>query len=551
MSKTFLDRVDGSLTARRSHAAPSKVILPKGEHDRDACYVRIAFKSGGSVTVVFNRYHLQYNYLEFVQKTEPFVVMGPPLIPDDAPGAPGSTIYFDSTFGTLDLNLWEEQRAQFKNPANPTPPLPPSTSTAGEGSSNPAAAARRTGRRSSITQASLIRGTEHLIQQELASSDPITPLSQTRPVRNATTAAFGISTAPPPPAGLPRDNMGQGESYMARFARMMLGSTASETQPSQTRPGMSAAEVVEEARQLIHTVEPEVFASQKLYKFVLLEGVHYIGDNDFIMKYSVVQDPTAGRVFKVDYIRASWKWITAGIPVKGTKSTTPPPPPNFDDPVTVEDPFPEQRIGRIYAERYNRLLREIKKQELDQRIRGDLAIDGYDLTMLPRNFISINLRSEPVLEWITRLDQAEPSPLNNLSGADDDGGVEFDWEDLSSQSGMNLGQDRDKGKAKSEGNDKDKGDDGTTQQREGSASEIEGQDDDDLELEKLLLSMKQNLGFLNARNILEEMLTHKGYPRELVWKYGFIRRELTGKVPEIQHAQQLVQKVINSEAAAH
>ncbi|KAK3822848.1 MAG: hypothetical protein J3Q66DRAFT_330262 [Benniella sp.] len=556
VSKTFRDRVDGSLTARRSHAAPTMAI-PRDVHDTKGCYIRVTLnRLPDPITVVFDRYHLQHNYLEFVQHSEPAALKSstgpiPQMIQNQATP---TNVYLESTLGKLDFNLWDEQRTLFRSVAPPsllsTPVEGPAT---GESS---ASVTRQSGRRSSITQASLIRGTEHLLQQELSSSGPITPLAQTRPVRNAMTSAFGMSSSSPGvlPSALPRDNHEQGENFMARFARMVLGSTATDSQLTQTLPGMSAAERMEEARQLMHTIEPEVLPSKKEYKFKLSEGVHYMGDNDFIMKYTIMQDASSQRLFKVDYMRVSWRWITSGIPVVTTKSIS-----HHDDPIAMEDPFPQQRIGRIYAERYNRLLQEIRKQELDQRMRGQLAMEGYDASVLPRDFISIDLRSEPIVKWITRLDQDDVSrsqvldepdeaspkevlldegsshPLNNPL-VTDDSTTDSDWEDLSLQGGD--------GQGKEGGKDKDEA---IHQVEDLSISKIRRDEEDQEALEELLQLIKQNLGFLSARNILEEMLAAQGYSRDLIWKYGIVRRELMGTIPEIQHAKQLLQKIISSE----
>jgi len=560
VSKGFRDRVDGSLTARRSHAAPTMAI-PRDVHDTNGCYIRVTLNSlRDPITVVFDRYHLQHNYLEFVQHSEPavlesFTVNGP--IPQMIQTQATTTIvYLESTLGKLDFNLWDEQRTQFRSVAPPSLlPTPVDGPTTGESS---ASVTGQSGRRSSITQASLIRGTEHMLQQELSSSGPITPLAQTRPVRNAMTSSFGMSSPSTGvlPSALPRDSHEQGENFMARFARMVLGSTATDSQLTQTLPGMSAAERIEEARQLMHTIEPEVLPSKKEYKFKLSEGVHYMGDNDFIMRYTITQDSLSRRLFKVDYIRVSWRWITSGIPVVTTKATS-----HHDDPMAMEDPFPQQRIGRIYAERYNRLLQEIRKQELDQRMRGDLAMEGYDASVLPRDFISIDLRSGPIVKWITRLDQddiprsqpldepGEASPkevlLDESSShsfnnplATDDSTTDSDWEELSLQGGDGQGKDKEK--------DKDK-DEAIRQVEEESVSKIKQDEEDQEALEELLQLIKQNLGFLSARNILEEMLAAQGYSRDLIWKYGIVRRELMGAIPKIQHAKQLLQKIISSE----
>ncbi|KAF9359062.1 hypothetical protein BGX26_000239 [Mortierella sp. AD094] len=538
VSKTFRDRVDGSLTSRRSHAVPRSAILPKGKHDQNACYVRVALnRQHEPITVIFNRYNIRHNYLEFSQNSTPSVVEGSGIVSTPGSGSAAQNPYYDFSLGKLDLNLWEEQEKEAI--ALGSRPLAP-PSTAETTATDPNDNVGRRGRRSSITQASIIRGTEHQIGQEIANSGPITPLSHTRPVRNALASSFGTASSSGTLASsLPWDNAAQGDNYMMRFARMMLGSTGTGPRSAQTRPGMTAAELAEEARQLIHTVDPEVLSSKKQYKFNLSPGVHFIGDNGFIMRYTMSLDPAARLLFKVDYIRVSWRWAASGVPAVLK--------PRLEeglyiaDPMTLEDPFPEQRIGRIYAERFNLLLREINRQEISHRVRGELALVGFDEKVLPRDFISVNLLSQPVLAWITRIDnngartkaqkerketsQDASSSTQDEPQCDEDESChssDADWEDLTSQSNGGEG---------------------------GLKVPSTGDAEDQEALQELLRSIKYNMGFLTARNIVEEMLAKEGYSRDLIWKYGIVRREMMGSVPEVAHAKQLLQKILASETA--
>ncbi|KAF9918259.1 hypothetical protein BX616_009722 [Lobosporangium transversale] len=543
VSREFRDLVDGSLTARRAFATPSNVIAPRSEHDPTACYIRIALNRQHSpITAIFDRYDPQHNYLEFVQSA-------PAAIEHSgfSPSAQGEAVtprapspYNDSTLGRLDLNLWEQQQQE----------RAVATATASDAPEGPSPGSVQRPRSSSIAPASFIRGTEQQIQNELTSSGPVTPLSQIRPIRHAQTSSFGMSSPPSSnligpgtiSAGLPRDaaNQSSSENYMTRFARMVLGTTGTGPQASQTMPGMSATQLIEEARQLIHTVESDIRTSKKQYKFLLTEGVHHVGDNGFIMRYTISQGASVPKklLFTVNFIRVSWKWVSSGVLTNYTATTT--------DLMTLEDPFPDQRLGRMYASRYNQLLREIKKRELDHYVRGELALDGYDVTLLPRDFISVNLVSAPVLAWITGWHQknrrghqqtAKAAPNELKANVEEDGhekekvdgenDSEAEWEEVTpySKLGKAIGEATiDKGMEKSKEDDEDRN-----------------------ALDNLLQSMKQQLGFLNSRNILEEMLAMQGYPRELVWKYGIVRREMMGSVPEVAQARQLLQKIINSE----
>ncbi|KAF9956307.1 hypothetical protein BGZ72_002846 [Mortierella alpina] len=571
VSRSFHDRVDGSLTARRTHAVPTKMITLKGKHDRDACYIRFTlFRQEDPITVVFNQYNPQHNYLEFVQKSEPVVIKesGRPVsaiapAPDTATSATSANagIYPDYALGKLDLNLWEQQRELVAAPA-----LPSRAVEADHASPNTASRVRR----SSITQASIIRGTEHQIEQELASSGPITPLAHIRPTRHHGTSALGTPSGSSSGfsallgASTPREAGSEGENYMMRFARMVLGATGTGSNSAQTRPGMSAAELAEEAHRLIHTVEPEVLSSQKLYKFYFSEGVHYVGDSDFIMRYTITVGPAPSQdqpttapesdpassteqdeeavptqhyqLLQVDYIRVSWNWITSGMPsnVKAKQAGSSNPE-DLEDASVKCSPLPNLRIGRIYAARFNRILQEIKDRGVSQHVRAELAMQGYDVSILPRDFISVNLFADPVLAWITKDDRTTNGvPLRRGRGdgagarredkMDDGSGFDSDWEDLA------PGETPSKGKDKADG------------------LENEGHLEDQRQLEELMQTLRDNLGLLTARNIAEEMLAQRGFSRELIWKYGIVRREMMGKVPEPALAKQLLQKIIDSES---
>ncbi|KAF9966338.1 hypothetical protein BGZ70_002617 [Mortierella alpina] len=582
VSRSFHDRVDGSLTARRTHAVPTKMITLKGKHDRDACYIRFTlFRQEDPITVVFNQYNPQHNYLEFVQRSEPVVVKesGRPVyasapVPETTASATAAGLYPDYALGKLDLNLWEQQRELVTAPS-----LPPRA--AGVEHASPSTDSRP--RRSSITQASIIRGTENEIEQELASSGPVTPLARVRPTRHHGTSALGTSSSGSSSgfsallgASTPREAGGEGENHMMRFARMVLGFTGTGSNNSQTRPGMSAAELAQEAHRLIHTVEPEVLSSQKLYKFYFSEGVHYVGDSDFVMRYTVTVGPLPSRdqpttapkgdlastteqdeesapvqhyqLLQVDYIRVSWKWITSGMPsnvqAKQAGSSNPE---DLEDASVKCSPLPNLRIGRIYAARFNRILQEIKDKGISQHVRAELAMQGYDVSILPRDFISVNLFADPVLTWITkdertingvpirrgRGDRTEAVRGEGSADKSSDGSeLDSDWEDLA------PGETQSRSNNQGEGKGKDRAD----------GFENEDHFEDQKQLDDLMQTLRDNVGLLTARNILEEMLATRGYSRELIWKYGIVRREMMGIVPEPTQAKQLLQKIIESES---
>ncbi|KAG0258988.1 hypothetical protein BG011_002883 [Mortierella polycephala] len=549
VSKDFCDRVDGSLTARRMHAVPTKTVTTKDKHDHNACYIRLALnRQHEPIVAAFNRYSIRHNYLEFVQRTAPSAIDGS-VFPGSSPSSTaaasiptGSITYRDFTLGRLDLNLWEQQRETKLKPDN--------NATAGDG---------RRARRSSIGQ--------------IASSAQAVTFSGS----SSSSTMHGSNTSQ-------ATTFGQSDHYMTRFARMILGASGSGQAHAQTRAGMTTAQLVEEARQLIHTFDPEILSSRKQYKFHLTEGTHYIGDNDFIMRYTitgaapspssesltatevgVLNGPdvlalnrSSGSLFKVDYIRVSWRWITSGTSPKAqTETRDLRLSEQLKDPIAQEDPFPELRVGRIYADRYNRVLTAIAVQGVSHHVRGELALIGYDASVLARDFISVDLCSEPVLAWITRDGQDEERrtkknratrslvKMEVLLGhrsedllkvpSEQEGGCESDsdWEDLGPGDKVETLADQDKDATEPEMDD--------------------GDHDDEMDqeaLDELLQSMKDNLGFLTARNVLEEMLATRGYKRALIWKYGVVRREMMGSVPDLQHANQLLQKIIDSETAS-
>lgn len=63
----------------------------------------------------------------------------------------------------------------------------------------------------------------------------------------------------------------------------------------------------------------------------------------------------------------------------------------------------------------------------------------------------------------------------------------------------------------------------------------------------MVQELRQSLGQLTGRNIPKEMLINCGYSRELIWKYGFARREVDGPFPDKEQAMLSLQKIIASE----
>ena len=549
VSKDFRNRVDGSLTARRAHATPSAIEV-KNKHDRKACYVWITLKAHGKpITAVFDRYDPEHNFLEFVQHAEPTTI-----VVNKAANA-----FPEATLGRLDLNLWEEQHEEFTSLSKGKRQLPPMDI----GNAN--SATPRRARRSSITNASVISTIDHQMGRELARPGPIPTLSQVRPIHATMTASLGSSAglSAPVPSNPSVNPPPHGENYMARFARMVLESTGASSSVNQTRLGMSAAELAEEAQRLFHTKEPEVLSSKKEYKFLLNEGSHFVGDNDFVMRYTIsFPEPRTSSSdgnqeehssphhrtiqFKVDYIRVSWTWISSGaLPTRimpqraGVRLAE-----SLADPMTVTDPRPDLRIGRIYSARLNRVLKEVQQQQVSAKVRAELAMLGYDASIIPREFISVNLRSELVLGWITRekcaAEKRQPeeeslsalqaiksrNPLNKVEENEDPWQfVESAWSIKQKSVLANMPP--------------------VSPFEQETEEEVEDQE----ALVNMVLELKQSLGQLTGRDILEEMLVNRGYSRELIWKYGFARRGVMDPVPDKETATLLLQKIITSEQA--
>ncbi|KAG0346890.1 hypothetical protein BG004_000581 [Podila humilis] len=585
VSKSFLSRVDGSLTARRTTARPTKVIAPKDAHEADACYVRVSLgQVHDPINVIFDNYNEKYNYLEFVQGSQPALVGSSRLffLPvasaqgQQASAVPARDLDGNSqgyTLGRLDLNLWEQQQQLQLQQQEHTSSAPPSSTT----------------------------------DQELAvSPGPITPLSQITPAMTASSFAVASATSSSSstsssPGALSASSGTQNQGYMARFARMILGDDEGAVSEPPT------VDLSEKARQLFHSIDNETLSAKKQYRFGLEDGVHHVGDQDFIMRYTVSfrmekreedalatatnsasspsnQDPQQAPTYlnfadtisqqqpfrlmiHVDYLRVSWKWIICGSnPVKfkarqaGVRLSK-----SILDPMAQEHPLPHLRIGGIYLDRFNRLLMEIRKQDASRHIRSELAMLGYDASILPRNYLSVNMRSEPVLRWVTgeydshpggapkHLDQfhqkEEPRNLKTMlegnvasqkTNQDDEDLVDSDWEDVAAPDSSHL---EIKGSLNENGKEKEM-EDVTIRDPSEEAENIA----DQLALEVLVQDLKANLGYLTTRHVLEEILASQGYARELVWKYGIVRREMMGAVPEPSRVDQLLKKIVASEA---
>ncbi|KAG0272284.1 hypothetical protein BGZ95_011968 [Linnemannia exigua] len=523
------DLVDDSITSRKTFAEPYKYVesmdkptssrQAKPKHNPHSCYVHITLKRNTKpITAVFTRYSKEHNYLEFTQKDATCVEID----------------HDSSTLGQLDFSNWEQQLESAKEAknarANALSPSPPSSWDSSSTTSRP--------RRSSITQAGPIRAAQIHMEQQLNNGGPIPPIPTSRPIISS---IFGSSTATNAAgAGAGTPARGSVLNHMTQFAMNILSSTGSH--------GMTTEQLTQEAVQTFHAVDNEVLSSKKQYRFHLTEGAHYIGDDDFIIRYTIKvvkpvkkdEDaaPTGANTasapppivdlkdrdhlkFKVDYIRASWRWIASGAP----KSLRPSSQPstvettkkdldmtdNEEDDDDEEDkqpwqtllnPLPDLRIGRMYAHRFNMVLEEIGRQSVTPSVRGELRNLGYDASLFPNKFLYANLRDEHVLEWVTEKHFEEIEQRDRYD----------DWEMVES---MSAREDRDKA-----------------------------------ELKKMVERLESKQGYLTARNILEEMLACQGYSRDLIWKYGVVRREMMGPVPSQSEAKKLLTKVIDSEAAS-
>ncbi|KAF9132363.1 hypothetical protein BGW39_000302 [Mortierella sp. 14UC] len=544
LSTRVRDLVDDSITSRKTFAEPYNRVKPKDKHNtaRNAkpepkhnphsCYVHISLKrSRQPVTAVFTRYDKQHNYLEFTQK-------GPARVEID---------HDNSTLGQLDFSNWEQQLTSAKEAKDARANASSFSPLLSQDSSSTASRPRR----SSITQAAPIRAAQVHMEQELNNGGPIPPMPTSRPIFSS---LFGSSTASAPvtsaigaAAGTPAG--GTVFNHMAQYVLNTFASTGPQN-------GMTAEQLTQEAMQRFHSVDNEVLPSKKQYKFELTEGTHYIGDDDFIIRYTikVAQDeedqtaPTATNTasaatpavapvceylqFKVDYIRASWRWIASGAP----KSLRPTGQPStvavttkvqdndLDDDADEDDendrqpwqtllnPLPDLRIGRMYAHRFNMVLEEIGRQKVTLIVRGELMKLGYDVSRFPSKFVYANLRDEHVLEWVTEKHFEVADVIATQEKAEEQRDRYDDWEMVEST--------------------------------------LTSQQIDNAELKKMVEMLMKNLGYLTARNILEEMLARQGCSRDLIWKYGVVRREMMGPVPCQAEAKKLLTKIIDSEAAS-
>ncbi|KAF8944923.1 hypothetical protein BGZ47_003507 [Haplosporangium gracile] len=508
LSKRVRDLVDDSLTARNIFANPTEEVRSKQKQDPLACFISITLqRKHQPITAVFARYNKEHNYLEFTQRDT-------------------ATVDIDidtSTLGRLDFNNWEMQLNSLSKKANE------STSTAPQ----------QRPRRASITQAGSIRASQTYMEQELANGGPIQPLSTRQPILSSFFGSTSTPTATPAPAATVR----QGFNHMAQYVRSTFASAPS---------GLTTEQIQQEARRMFHAVDNEVLSSKKQYEFVLTEGSHFIGDDDFIIRYTItkkepVEDDTAASSetvsaqqleFKIDFIRASWRWISSGAPKslrsnKGKARTGGDQgrerPDDHEPWQTQLNPLPELRLGKMYAHRFNMLLEEIGRQKVSPGVRGQLRDLGYDASLFPKKFIYANLRDEHVLRWITQehFDKADREAAALKKAQEQERKTLYDdWEMVESTStSQQLAQIRaDRIKA-----DREK--------------------DDRAELQEMVKLLEEEKGYLTARNILEEMLACQGYSKDLIWKYGVVRRNMMEPVPSQIEAKKLLTKVIDSEAA--
>ncbi|KAG0286707.1 hypothetical protein BGZ96_009240 [Linnemannia gamsii] len=519
LSKRVRDLVDDSLTARNTFANPTEEVRNKQKQDPLACFISITLqRKHQPITAVFARYNKEHNYLEFIQRDDAIVDL-------DADPA---------TLGRLDFNNWE---MQLKGPSS---------------SSSSSTALQQRPRRASMTQGGSIRASQTYMEQELENGGPIQPMPTSQPVLSS----FFGSTPTPATAPTPAATVRQGFNHMAQYVMSTFASTPS---------GLTAEQIQQEARRMFHTVDNEVLSSKKQYRFVLTEGTHFIGDDEFIIRYTITNkepsmethSPNASEPdnskpqlnFKIDYIRASWRWISSGAP-KSLRSRKPTTTIGGDQGRERQDDrepwktqlnmLPELRIGKMYASRFNMLLEEIGRQKVSPGVRGQLRDLGYDASLFPKKFIYANLRDEHVLQWITQehLKESDHDAAALRRTQEQERMTIYDeWEMVESMStSQQLAQIRaEKIKADREREEKQIKDD---RERE-----------DKAELQKMVDLLEEEKGYLTARNILEEMLACQGYSRDLIWKYGVVRRNMMGPVPSQTEAKKLLTKVVDSEAA--
>jgi hypothetical protein len=511
LSKRIRDLVDASLTARNTFANPTEEVRNKQEQDPLACFIRITLqRKHQPITAVFARYNKEHNYLEFTQRDNATVDLETDT----------------TTLGRLEFNNWEMQLKEASSSSSST-------------------ALQQRPRRASMTQGGSIRASQAYMEQELANGGPIQPMPTSQPILSS---FFG--STPTPAAPTPAATVRQGFNHMAQYVL----STFASAPP----PGLTTEQIQQEARRMFHAVDNEVQSSKKQYKFVLTEGSHFIGDDEFIIRYTITKkepsddaaaptasgpdnsQPTPTRPqleFKIDYIRASWRWISSGAPksLRSRKSTATDGDQSRErqddrEPwQTLWNTLPELRIGKMYAHRFNMLLEEIGRQKVSPGVRGQLRDLGYDASLFPKKFIYANLRDEHVLRWITQ-EHFEEEDRNaaalRTTQEQERRTLYDDWEMVESMSAsQQLAQLRDE------------------------RIKAEREKVDRAELRDMVEALEEEKGYLTARNILEEMLACQGYSRDLIWKYGVVRREMMGPVPSQTDAKKLLTKVVDSEAA--
>ncbi|KAK3824285.1 MAG: hypothetical protein J3R72DRAFT_17473 [Linnemannia gamsii] len=596
VSKRARDMVDNSITSRKTFAEPHHGTIFGAKHNPYSCYVDISLAGRSRpFTAVFTRYNKEHNYFEFSQEH-----------PDAARVKVEDE---DSTLGQLYFSNWEHQLTSAKEArdARVSASFPSSSSSLQDSNSITSHPMIPT-----FMQAGPIHAAEIHAEQELNSGELIPPspifqaasialfdFSETSLLEPGTllpaadTPMPAAETAPPDTdADVPATGAFlQGISHMTQYVMNTFASATSES-------GMGTEQFTQEATQRFSSIDGECLSSKKQYKFDLTEGAHYIGDDDFIIRYTIknvhpamhiweeeeeenmvvvegedvemegvnvgtaaIIDPAATLAvasnhrhleFKVDFIRASWRWTASGVP----KSLRPGSQPstvgttktqnqdlNKDDYDEDEDeddddeddrqpwqtlltPLPDLRSGRMYARRFNMVLEEIGRQSVTTSVLGELKNMGYYPSLFPNKFIYANLYDENILEWVTEKHFEDIDVLAALREAQEQKDQCDTWETVEFTSASYQ----------------------LSKYRTKRAKEIRDKADRAV-LEHMVELIKKNQGYLTARNILEEMLVYKGYSCDLIWKYGILRREMTGPVPSQAVASSLLTDVIVGDAA--
>ncbi|KAF9971435.1 hypothetical protein BGZ73_005625 [Actinomortierella ambigua] len=461
--------------------------------------------------IAFNGYNPKYNYLEFIQKSPPNIVS----VPQTTVSVPSSTQNINLTattnpmvqyavgelrrqedieatsLGKLVLHSWEQDKRD--RDANP---LCFNAATSTTSSASGTSSAERP-RRGSIGQA-------YAQQKEEAKEDQANDAGY---IGRLSRAFWGATSL-----GGTNGNSGNSGNSSASASNATNTSAAAAAAGNATTP----ESLIQAAQSRFYANDPELSPQDRQYKFDLRPGEHFLGDSDFMMKYTVGKPIDGERLFEVDYIRVSWKWILSGIgPIPGTGRRTPSSFHDVSPTAAMSTPSAsfKKRLGGIYTERVQRVIEEIQKQGVSKVVRGELAMQGYGEQILPRDYLSVNLHADPVVAWIMRTDP------DKLSGDRDD------WKDAETE---DEGEDDEVVMVVKE-NDKVLD----------VLQKIE-QDKDQQALEQMVGQMKGAMGYLTCRCVLEEMLASKGLSRSLVWSVGRVRRTLMDPVPPPALAQDYV-----------